>query len=167
MVGGARGARQVVVGAPWYPYGVYSEAVERLLRDPPGVVARRSRGGPGRPRALPLVARTGDRDRGAHPADARAHDDRPAQRRTAHGAARARRRAGEPLARRRQRDGASPASGLAAQPARRPAGHRAAPRAAGGRVAAVELGPDERTTRWPEIERRIPQMRTYDAAHRA
>jgi deazaflavin-dependent oxidoreductase (nitroreductase family) len=28
-------------------------------------------------------------------------------------------------------------------------------------VAAVELGADERAARWPEIERRIPQMRTY------
>ena len=36
MVGGARGARQVVVGAPWYPYGVYSEAVNAFSATRPG-----------------------------------------------------------------------------------------------------------------------------------
>ena len=161
MVGGARGARQVVVGAPWYPYGVYSGAVNAFSATRPGswlvahvaarvdpALFRWSRGRvtvTGVPTLPMLVLTTTGR------------------------------RSGD---RARCSSRTSPSPGTAGSSSRARWGRhrhpdwllnlRADPRATvllpGRReveVAAVELAPDERATRWPDIERRIPQMRTY------
>ncbi len=151
----------MVVGTAWYPYGVYSEAVNRFSATRPGswlvahvaarvdpTLFRWSRGRvtvTGVPTLPMLVLTTTGRRSGVPRAVQLAHVAEPGDRWLVVASAMGQHRHPDWLLNLR----ADPRATVLL-PGRREVA-----------VAAVELGPDERATRWPEIERRIPQMRTY------